>query len=87
VALSDLGLNYPLDIRRRIDRKWQQRPVPSPAPARARPRIAPPACPHCHAPAPRVPAVSTRLADGSVHHRWVCAACGGAWTKAGGLPA
>jgi hypothetical protein len=47
MALNESSLNYPVDIRRRIDRAWQRRFASAPARARHHGR-----CPLCHAPAP-----------------------------------
>jgi hypothetical protein len=75
MALNEFTLNYPVDIRRRIDRAWRRRFASAPARVRHHGR-----CPLCHAPAPAAPAASVWQA-GLVHHHWLCKACGEVWTS------
>jgi hypothetical protein len=79
------SLNYPLDIRREIDRKWQRRGTESVSRDRAS-RTEPPGCPLCHAPAPIAPAGSSYRGGGLIHHQWLCEPCGHVWTTPVRMP-
>ena len=84
--LTASSLNYPLDIRRNIDRKWQRRVAPARG-RRAKDRAAAGGrCPLCHAPAPIAPIASAYLGAGLIHHHWLCTPCGHAWTTAVRMP-
>jgi hypothetical protein len=82
-------LPYPIDINREIDRKWRRRS--DAAPVRARVPLehnlaAGERCPLCHAAAPIAPIASGYLGAGLIHHHWLCAPCGHAWTTAVRMP-
>ena len=82
------SLNYPLDIRRNIDRKWQRRANASVSRGRASrsPRTEAVGCALCHAPAPIAPVASTYRGGGLIHHQWLCVPCGNVWTTAVRMP-
>jgi hypothetical protein len=86
VSLTNSVLDYPLDIRRKIDRKWQQRvaPVRTTVPKHA--IVEAWRCALCHAPAPITPIRPDYLGAGVIHHHWLCAPCGQVWTTAVRMP-
>jgi hypothetical protein len=72
---------YPLEIHRKIDRRWQQRwalrlPLNDNNPADG-------ICPVCHVPAPVVPFATDQLLRGRIHRHWLCDACGHEWATTG----
>jgi transposase-like protein len=83
MGLNYHSLDYPIDIRRRIDRKWQRRLAAAPARAASAKHDGEAACPRCQAPAP---IASVYRGAGLIHHQWRCTACGQAWTTAVRIP-
>jgi len=82
------SLNYPLHIRRNIDRKWQRRAIASVSRARASrsPRMEAPGCALCQEPAPIAPVASAYRGSGLIHHQWLCVPCGHVWTTVVRVP-
>jgi len=87
VSFDYPDLNYPVDIRRKIDRKWQRY---SAAPMRV--RLANDhkddggRCPLCNAPAPITPIASSYRDAALIHHRWRCTPCGHGWITTMPMP-
>jgi hypothetical protein len=79
-------LDYPLDIRRRIDRRWQRRSAAAPVRPRPAKSEGGGRCPACDAPAPVAPKASAHPGSGLIHHHWLCDSCGHAWTTAVHVP-
>jgi hypothetical protein len=84
-----VSIAYPIDISRKIDRKWQRRfdaaamraPVLKKGDHAAERR-----CPACGVPAPIAPIASSFLGAGLIHHDWRCGPCGHAWTTGVRMP-
>jgi len=76
---------YPTHIARNFERKWQLRwnaaTVPTCFPVNDN-QASGGICPVCHAPAPLTPSRSDYFGSGRVHHHWICAPCGHAWSTA-----
>jgi len=75
-----VDLDYPADIRRRIDRKWRARAARAAVAARARrapARHDPATCPLCRE---RAAVASTERKGGLLRRHWLCAPCGFVWT-------
>jgi hypothetical protein len=84
-----VALAYPIDISRKIDRKWQRRldaaSMRTPA-WKNEGHAADRRCPACGVPAPIAPIASAFLGAGLVHHHWLCDPCGHVWTTAVRMP-
>lgn len=79
--MSLTHLDYPLHIRRKIDRGWQRRFAAMPVRRKAL-MVEPECCHLCHEPAPIAPVASAYLGAGLIHHHWLCTPCGYTWTTA-----
>ena len=86
MPLMQPNLNYPVDIRRRIDRKWQQRSARARSPARLSRQRLESSCPLCRRYV-IAPVASVFRGSGLIHHHWLCTPCGYVWTTAVRMPA
>ena len=75
-----MAQNYPLDIARNIERRWQSRSRAAIAAVLKNPDVADSGlCPDCDRPAPIAPLSSEYRDEGTIHHHWLCRACGHQW--------
>jgi hypothetical protein len=77
-----------LDIARTIERRWQSRSRGAMVPVLKSPDVAGSRfCPECNQPAPIAPVSSEYRGEGTIHHHWLCRACGHDWITVVDVPA